>query len=453
MSLSCSRRTFLRRGALAGAAASAISIAPWLLEPDAAVAQDLSSSGIATFIGKGLASGVVGAIGGMAFGKIMAAMGVDVTGQAAMAAKLDEILAKLDQLQDSVKSMQSFLDSELSEIKYDASYSTVSKLIHTNATIIDFMQTLLKVDAKAHPVQAFDLKNKIEALVRQPDYQIGPKTWHDALVGGNGQTSLLRAWGSVIFNQEGVHFFDSSQAAKIQARWECFDAQQAMTVWCLVEGYNGAVVPQPELAMSTLEEWWANRKVQLGVLRGCVNSVDTFEEVVNGKSVPVTTKMNCLPPDTLYSKATQKLWMLTPYGPVNTAGNAGELMAGYVKWTSSSANKTGIIGGRGVNPITLWETASDDDIVKLGLECGGSLGPGHDRDTFAYALQQHGFRISDPAHFKVAGMCRYRGSLDDSRSLCNVFVEGDSWDPNGSGPAYFLSNRAIFPGDKFFYTS
>src|SRR5947208_458324 len=102
MSLPFSRRSFLRYGAAAGA----ISLAPWVLRPDSAVGQELDSSGIAGFIGKGLASGVVGAIGNMAFGKIMGAMGVDISGQAAMSGKLDEILAKLDRLQDSVNSMQ-----------------------------------------------------------------------------------------------------------------------------------------------------------------------------------------------------------------------------------------------------------------------------------------------------------------------------------------------------------
>jgi hypothetical protein len=310
------------------------------------------------------------------------------------------------------------------------------------------MQTMLEIDAKDHPVQVFDLKNKINALVRTTEYQNGLATWNNALIGGNGQTSLLGAWGSVVFNQD-PHFFNTAQAAKIQDRWDSFDAQQAITVWCLVEGYNGGLVRQPELAIKTLREWWKNRNVQLGVLRGSTASVDTFDEVDGNRTVTVTTKMNFMPPDTLYSKATQKLWMLTPYGPARTDDSYGNVNAAFRKWVDSSANKTGI-GARGARD-TAWQVATDDDLVKLAIECGGSMGPGNDRDTFASALQQHGFHIPGPAGFKVAGQCRWPGSFD-FRALCNVFVEGDSWDPNGRGPAYFLANRPIFPNDKFFYT-
>jgi len=445
MSLPFSRRSFLRYGAAAGA----ISLAPWVLRPDSAVGQEMDSSGIAGFIGKGLASGVVGAIGNMAFGKIMGAMGVDISGQAAMSGKLDEILAKLDRLQDSVNSMQSYLQAELSQGQYNQAYSAVGKLVATNLTIFKMLQSLLKVDAKAHPLQALDLKHKIQTLIQQPDYQTGPQTWHDALVGANGQTSLLRAWGSAVFNQQNVNLFDASQASKIQARWDCFDAQQAMTVWCVVEGYNSGAVPQPDLAKATLNAWWSNRKDQLKVLRGCVKTVDTFPEVVNGKSVTVTTKLNCLPPYTLYSKGTKKLWMLIPYGPVNTDVNFGQFQNAYFAWLQSNANKTGIGNTGGI--YYYWQPASDDDFVKFGLECGASLGPGHDIDIFADALKQHGFLIPDTAHFKVAGSC-HSDVYGNPRALCDIFIERDSWDKEGSGPAYVLFNRGIYQGEEFFYT-
>jgi TAT (twin-arginine translocation) pathway signal sequence len=448
MSLPVSRRTFLR---LSAAAAGAISLAPWLLKSDSAMAQDLDTSELASFIGKGLASGVLGSIGSMAFGKIMGAMGLDLTGQAEMLKKLDQILAKLDKLQNSVNAMQSYLQAELSQMQYDQSYSAVGKLVATNLTIFRMLQSLLKVDAKKNPAQVRDLKAKIQALVQGSDYQTGPQLWHDALVGANGQTSLLRAWGAAVFNQQGLSIFDASQAAKIQARWDCFDAQQAMTVWCVVEGYNSGRVPQPDLANATLDAWWENRKAQLRVLRGGVKTTDTFAEVLNGKSVLVTTKLNCLPPDTLYSKATGKLWMLTPYGPVNTADDYGPFFTAYMAWLKSKANKTGL--GDGAVNYNYWEAASDDDIVKLGLECGGSLGPGHNLDVFSDALQQHGFLIPDTANFKVAGGCK-SDNYADHRTICDIFIERDSWDKQGAGPAYVLFNHPFYPGQETpFYTS
>jgi outer membrane murein-binding lipoprotein Lpp len=448
MSLPLSRRAFLRLGA---AAAGAISLAPWLLRPDSALAQDLDTSELASFIGKGLASGVLGSIGTMAFGKIMGAMGVDLSGQGEMLKKLDQILAKLDTLQNSVNAMQSYLQAELSQMQYNQAYNAVAKLVATNLTIFRMLKNLLKVDAKANPAQVRDLKAKIQALVQDSDYQTGPQIWHDALVGSNGQTSLLRAWGSAVFNQQGVSIFDAAQAAKIQARWDCFDAQQAMTVWCVVEGYNSGDIPQPDLAKATLEAWWANRNDQLRVLRGGVKTVDAFPEVVNGKSVIVTTKLNCLPPDTLYSKKTGKLWMLTPYGPLNTAENYWQLFDGYIAWLKSDANKTGL--GNGALTYKYWELVSDDDFVKLGLECGGELGPGHDNDHFADALKQHGFLIPDTAHFKIAGSC-HPDNYADQRALCDVFIERDSWDKGGAGPAYLLFNHPFYPGQETpFYTS
>lgn len=440
MTLSLSRRTFLRRSA----AASAFSVAPWFLKPDLALAQDEAGSGIAAFIGKGLASGVLGNIGSMAFGHIMESMGIDLSGQAAMSKKLDQILAKLDNLQKSVDSMMSYLRSQLSQMSYDQSYSAVGKLVATNKTVYSIFRTLLQLDAKAHPFQALDLKRKILALVNDPDYQIGVQTWHDSLVGENGQSSLLRTWGSAIFNQDGLSIFDSSQAQKIQARWDSFDAQQAMTVWCLVEGYNGGLVPQPELANSTLETWWANRKDQLRVLRGCVKTVDQFTEVVNGKSAVVTTKLNCMPPYTLYSKATQKLWMLIPWGPIHADMNYVDFQDAARVWLQSPANKTGV-------NYWAWQPASDDEFVKLGLECGGLLGPGHDIDIFAEELKNHGFLIPDTASFKVAASC-HSDVTAMPRVLCDIFVQRDNWDRNGPGPAYVLFNRVVVQSDNFFYT-
>jgi hypothetical protein len=216
-----SRRTFLCRTA----AAAALAVAPPFLAHDSATAQGVGQGAIAAFIGKGLASGVVGAVGSMAFGQIMQAMGFDLNGQAAMAAKLDLIIAKLEQLQNTIDALQVYLEKQLSVLKYDVAYERVAPLIGTNKTIIRLMQTMLEIDPKAHPVQVFDLKSKINALVRTTEYQNGLATWHDALIGGNGQTSLLGAWGSVVFNQD-PHFFNTAQAAKIQDRWDSFDAQQ-----------------------------------------------------------------------------------------------------------------------------------------------------------------------------------------------------------------------------------
>jgi hypothetical protein len=215
-----------------------------------------------------------------------------------------------------------------------------------------------------------------------------------------------------------------------------------MTVWCLVEGYNGGLVPQPELAKSTLQTWWANRKDQLRVLQGCVKTVDEFTEVVNGKSVVITTKLNCLPPYTLYSKASQRLWMLIPWGPVQTDMGYHDFVVAYEDWLESPANKTGLHNWP-------WTPATDDEFVKLGMECGGTLGPGQDIDSFLYVLQRHGFLIPQLAKVKVAGSCLTHNS-SGGRVDCDIFVEGDSWDTNGPGPAYVLSTTSV-ESRNFFY--
>jgi hypothetical protein len=90
--------------------------------------------------------------------------------------------------------MQNYLQAELSQMQYNQAYNAVAKLVATNLTIFRMLKSLLKVDANANPAQVRDLKAKIQALVQDSDYQTGPQIWHDALVGANGQTSLLRAW-------------------------------------------------------------------------------------------------------------------------------------------------------------------------------------------------------------------------------------------------------------------
>jgi hypothetical protein len=83
----------------------------------------------------------------------------------------------------------------------------------------------------------------------------------------------------------------------------------------------------------------------------------------------------------------------------------------------------------------------------------------HNNDNFADALKQHGLLIPDTANFKVAGSC-HSSVYGDHRTVCDIFIERDSWDKGGGGPAYLLFNHPFYPGKEAypgqqppFYTS
>lgn len=385
-------------------------------------AQDSIALSLAGSIGSSLAKGAVGAIGSFAFGQMMSAFGFDMSGQAAMNAKLDEILGKLNALQTSVDRMQNFLATELTQMQYDAAYASVAPLIARNQTLNDKYSYLLKTS----PSNAFATKVEIGLLLVDPDYQAGLHTWHNAMVGANGHTSLIAALSRAVFNKQPI--FNQQQASLIQQYWDYFDAHQALTVSYLMDHLNNT--KRHDDALNLLSTWYDNRTAQLALVRGGTRAVDVFPKASGKTVVTQQTPMNALPKSSLYSKSTGYVWFTNPLGPL-----PGRLFA-WDQLQNLVHNVNGLVQPLAPSPAA-WSMVGDDTMKNLAADCGVS-------QKGMQAFIDAGFEL-DNARTRVLSTCTYVHADPIDVADCS------SYGTNDDDKMYAFVARPLAPGEKFFY--
>ena len=234
----------------------------------------------------------------------MSAEGVDTTGQAALAAKLDEIIHKLDVLQATVDRLGAELRRSLSQLSYDLAASQVQDLIKLNS----YLNRTFKQLARSTPQTMQAVKREIRQSLSGP-LLLGLETWHAALCGLNGKTGMIEAWNRDVYNSCGA-LFGWDQATAIQQNWDFVDAQQAMTVAYLVEHLNDT--GQKELVRSTLEQWRVNRFEQLVRLRGVTNMWDEWPKYDSaGRRVGNwLLRLSFFPKDVIITTKNKIMWHL-----------------------------------------------------------------------------------------------------------------------------------------------
>lgn len=414
-----SRRAVLRG---ASAAVAAAVLAPSSMGRLAWGAESGGAASLAANIGGSLAKGALGSVSSFAFGQMMSAVGVDMSGQAEMNAKLDQMLEKLDALQGSVDRLRDYLGSELTQMQYDAAYAQVQPLISRNKYLNEKFKYLLT--ARKENIQR--TKNDISNAINDPNYQSGIETWHDVLTGLNGQTSLIRASSRAVFNKQSI--FNQKQAQIVQEYWEYFDAQQALTVSYLIDSLNAT--DRRDEARMLISRWYRNRDAQLVGVRGCAAPVDVFPKITGTTVVEHRTPLKSLPARTLYSKATELMWCTQPFGPM-----PGRLIA--------LSNWQNVI--RSVDPTVRqfvpsrsgWSIFGEDTIRKLLIECG------FERDGVK-ALIAQGFTMAD-VNVRVLASCAAVHAEPIDVADCSSF----GTDPNGK--VFVLTARRLDQRDQFFY--
>lgn len=433
-----------------GSGAVAAAMAPAAFRANAVLAQTGETDSLAVSIGKNLAGKAGEALGGAAFDKIMSLAGIDLGGREQMARTLDDIVTRLAALEHRVEDLTDYIEAELTTMKYDTAYLSVKGIISRNGTLGTYFQHLLEATA---PNDIAATKEQIKVIVQGDEYATAMSTWHDALTGANGQTGLIAAWCRAVFASKKV--FNADQADRIQRRWDAFDAQQALTCTYLVNSYNDN--GQPGLAASTLQLWWSNRRKQLAYLRGCSRATDVFPENQAGNVVNVTTKLNSLPPSSLYCKALNTMWYTDITGPYTSFGD-------WNHWT----DKIDAVLVRNATKKTHWNgwhVPSSQDFITLARECGASIGEsGGSNDYFLTALQNNGFTLpTTAAQTQLTTNCgvvtkSYWGD-PASRVFCNNFVEGGTWQVGdfyqplkSNGPALYVYERSLGAGESYWYS-
>ncbi len=411
------------------------------LPPARAVAQAAASAGIATRIGTSLGSTVGREVGRFAFGQVMTAIGLDLTGAGAMQAALNEIMNELHVLQEKVDRLQRTLEEGLGELRYAAALEPVLGLIARNDTIQRHTDVLLDIAPNASH-SAEERARRLAEAERQkrlifddmtPDYLDGPTRWDNALRGLRGQLGLIQSWSRMVATKSGWSF-GAADAAKIQEHWDFLDAQQALNVSYVVDYYMAHGLTTQ--ARTTLAQWYRNRAAQLSMLRGTVTRQDEMPRAALDGGGTMLTKLRYLPANTLIDKGKRIMHYLTVSERVqqtvlvNAGAPAVEARRRLTIETGLPTKPPEYVGDGGdaswVGTWTQpdeWRLVGAQEFADIANTYNGFVlrgGP----DRFHDALVSGGFRFQHDAPFRVwVADTRPWGSSHRH----NAFLEADRW--------------------------
>ena len=432
----------------------------------ASVATSAATS-VAGAVGRGLASGAVSAVGAVAVGQLMAAVGVDMSGQGGGNGKLDEVLAKLglilDQmvkLQGAVERLRGEMERSFSSLIRDVSLGTVIELININANLLEDFQAL----RGARPAE-------IAATVRRfrskfaDSLERGLETWNNALLGLSGQTSILQASSNVIVARSGA-LYGPADAKKMQNRWDYLDAQQALTAMFLVERLNA--MGRPERAKAALRKWAENRKAQVARVYGGVRSVEDMVTLdAGGQRVSVRMTSPALPAHTLIQKRPVELgafkgklpmWYLTVGAPVPhhtvRCARVGMLGCETPEWpaevlrAAAAANQQ---TGPHHYPFDSWRVIDEQGMTNLMVDCGlpesdNKLGA---VKQFRDVLARNGFTLP-PGQLRLWTHLTLGGEEGSGRIVMRDGDRSDA-DRNPNATASLLLVRLMEKNEEYWY--
>jgi hypothetical protein len=295
------------------------------------------------------------------------------------------------------------------------------------------------------------------------------------MCGFNGNTSIIKAWGVVVYNNNPLFGLAASQA--IQKNWEWFDAQQAMTMNYLVERCNSSSLSR--LVPEKMERWRAYRLDQLALLRGMVKTTDIHYsiDVQTQRASSYLTLLKILPAGVLIDLETQVMWALNVGSPVRQDifwNNQGkDNTSGQAMWAANSAVRpSGCTLGTSYATKTAaeywfffnsgqcvnWRIPKSDELLKLMTKCGGQVG-GSGADRFQAAMQGKGFNFpSGQVRLWTSSTSINYGDCPNGRCDPNphyqVLVEGDDWwNPasKADDTAMVVYCRNLQPGEADLY--
>ena len=377
-------RSLLLRG---GGSAIAIALAGLPLPASAqAAAGALTGADLLKKLGGSIANGVVSGLAHYAFGQILSAAGVDMSGLKEIQDTLNQIQNSINQLSRDIASLKDVLQKELAELRYDVAYQQVAALIATNKELLLQSATLVSMP----PGDLRDAqKNKMNRMIER-NLLTGPHIWQDALSGAGGQSGLIAAWGRAVFRTYSV--YGPVQAAAAQKNYDFFDAQQAITVAFIIDYWK----EQGNLARAnqTRRDWYAARDGQRGLYRGGDRQYDEMPVVDdNGRFSSDIAKTaansfipSALPARTLFSKTNGLMWLL--YGSPIVLGASGPSWSDFDAQISRVITEQNNSTKSNIKGIKIkWDLppSPQQQIGQLITDCGGQIA------KFRDALYNQGF--------------------------------------------------------------
>jgi hypothetical protein len=308
------------------------------------LADDLGGDSLSGAIAGSLAKSAASSAGSYVFGKLLESAGIDLSGQDEMNAKLDQILQQLKQIENDLTALKKSLNLKFGQLDYDEVTNPIEPIISLNGAL-NIKNGALNIKYKnlassTDLAEIRSLKEEIRTALYGPnDLDAAMETWHNSMCGFNGNTSIIKAWGVVVYNNNPLFGLAASQA--IQKNWEWFDAQQAMTMNYLVERCNSSNLSR--LVPEKMERWRAYRLDQLALLRGMVKTTDIHYsiDVQTQRASSYLTLLKVLPAGVLIDLETQVMWALNVGSPVRQDifwNNQGkDNTSGQAMWAANSA--------------------------------------------------------------------------------------------------------------------
>lgn len=272
---------------------------------------------IASFVAKGIASGVLGKIGSEAFSSILGWGGSqdDRSSPAAIAAAeaARQQAAKLAQISDQISALsvklQNVQSSLLAAIDQSSYTTLLGQRVQELVDINDYIDQELRAIATSQ-TPTLDRRDRLNKYVFEKLVQGGMQSWHSTLYGTVSQENTLLVLWSKIVQKLKTDVYDSSQADAVQAQWDYFDAQQARSLAYVVDYMRGnASYSVADDILPTIQRWRNNRKLQLSLLKGNSRGVDIFYYPGENDVAQEYTVLNyALPNNTIFDRTTNTHW-------------------------------------------------------------------------------------------------------------------------------------------------
>jgi hypothetical protein len=345
-----------------------------------------AAGSISSDIAENIQGDLRGQLVGIAFGSILSAAGVDVSGMDQINGKLDTILTDLTVLQQSVDQLASEMQEMLIQSRWDAVAMSAQSLIRQNNQMMKWYKAIVRHGASSGEIAT--AKDQLRGLIRDYDLDSAVDQWNDLMCGSLHTDGIISVWGkSVYLRCKG--FYGPLAAHWNQRNWDRFDAEQAHTWLFLFEKYRD----NPQLKSflpERMDTWRKYRKRQLALLRGMERPTDKSFSYVgsDNKKTSENVAINFLPQNVGIDMKNLRMWRLI----VNHSWPRRDYMVDFDNDIRKMLNdesqlKDCTSDGR----CPGWWVPTVNEFVDLIYAVGGSQSP----DTFYQAMRQAGFKFDN----------------------------------------------------------
>lgn len=418
----------------------------------------------------GIVNGIEEKITALAIDKIFSFAGM---GDSGMSDSLNNILSKLQQLQETLDRDFKAMMQKLKEIDAEIAYERLAPLIAANEKAFG-PQGIPAIINPDMSTTAETNSDDLMSMLEQAGIGDACNTWHDALTGNgtfNGQGYLYKVNDAI---SGGIlSSMDGGSAKYLEKYWEFLDCHQATTLFlvivhCRYKSIQNQVNPKdpkttpgkiddPKFVANLnytineyIDEYKKNRKVQLGLLRGMYYSEDP--RPIDGYAAPI----NHLPPNVIIDKNRKMMWYAVLSNPVylslyeswdwerrgGTVSNLNE--TDKIKLSNFLRDTTGWITPERINTMWFadfqkildvindiekntgiasgWVIPTGDEFKTFVNSINGQVGVGAGGDFFRGALAGAGFVVGN-----FENTVWINSWVHDFSMHTTLFIEGKDW--------------------------